>query len=224
MTNWPKVWADFLGPAAEAMPPLERTWNVAPTRKVPVVRVHQETGAREVTLMTWGLVPSWATDPSIGSRMINARGETVAEKPAFRAAFKRRRCLMLTSGFYEWQNAGEKNSRPWFIRLKHLEVFAFAALWETWRDQARPDAPGLETCAIVTIEANAAMQGVHHRMPVILDPRDWACWLDPARQDPAELLPLLKPCPPEWLELHPVSRGVNNPRNDREALTAPAPS
>ncbi|MEK7475267.1 MAG: SOS response-associated peptidase [Candidatus Coatesbacteria bacterium] len=200
---------------------LERTWNVAPTRKVPVVRVHPTTGTRELVPMLWGLVPSWAKDLTIGSKLINARGETVAEKPAFRAAFRKRRCLMLTTGFYEWQNAGTKASRPWFIRVKDQEVFAFAGIWESWENKARPELDVIETCAIITIEANETMQQVHHRMPVILSPDDYEAWLDPARHDPTELLAFVKPCPAEWLTLHPVSTKVNNPRNDGADLIEP---
>ncbi len=219
LTDWPKVWRDFLG--AEAGLPLEKTWNVAPTRKVPVVRLHPETGARELRQMVWGLVPAWAKDMSIGSKLINARGETVAEKPSFRPAFKKRRCLMLSTGWYEWQDAGTKENRPWFIRVKGVEVIAFAALWETWTSKEHPEAGAVETCAIITIEANEAMAKVHHRMPVILPPEDWAAWLDPARQEPADLMAFIKACPASWIEAHPVSRKVNNARTDGPDLILP---
>lgn len=219
MTNWPKVWKDFLGGAVPQ--PAERTWNVAPTRKVPVVRMHPATGEREFTQLVWGLVPSWAKDFSVGSAMINARGETVAEKPAYRSAFRKRRCLMLTTGFYEWEAAGTRQSRPWFIRHTGQEVFAFAAIWESWEDKAHPAIGVIETCAIITIHANTTMARIHDRMPVILDPADYAAWLDPARQDPADLLSFVKPCPPEWLAIHPVSRKVNNARNNGPELIAP---
>src|SRR5688572_3072736 len=204
MTKWPKVWADLLGDVAGL--PLERSWNLAPTRKVPVVVAEPGTKRPLLKEMVWGLVPSWAKDMTIGSRLINARGETVAEKPAYRAAFRQRRCLMLTTGFYEWQHAGTKDARPWFIRHKDAEVFAFAAIWETWTNQAVPEIGTVETCAIVTIHANAAIAPVHHRMPVILDPDDYAKWLDPARRDPEDVKPLIRPCPPDWISLHPVSR------------------
>ena len=200
---------------------LERTWNVAPTRKVPVVRIHPVTGVRELTSMVWGLVPSWARDRTIGSKLINARGETVAVKPAFRAAFRKRRCLMLTTGFYEWQNAGTKESRPWFIRVRDQEVFAFAGLWESWRDKTRPESEMVETCAIITIHANDAMRQIHERMPVILPPEAYERWLDPTRQDPEELQALVQPCPAEWLTVHPVSKKVNDPHHDGPDLIAP---
>lgn len=219
MTNWPKVWRDFLG--GEVPMPSERTWNIAPTQKVPVVRLHPDTGVREVRSMVWGLVPSWAKDMSIGSKLINARGETVAEKPSFRAAFKARRCLMLSTGFYEWQFAGEKRAQPWFIRVKRMEVFAIAGIWETWTSKEHPEAGPIETCALITIHANEAMTHVHHRMPVILPPEDWAAWLDPSRQDPADLQSFIKPCPAEWITVHPVSKAVNSPRHNTEALVAP---
>jgi putative SOS response-associated peptidase YedK len=218
----PAQWKLWAGPESRSAPPdwfmRERTWNVAPTRLVPVVRVHPETGKREVTRMVWGLIPSWAKEPSIGSKLINARGESVAEKPAFRSAFRRRRCLMLSTGFYEWQNAGTPASRPWFIRLKDAEVFAFAGLWERWENKAASPPVVVETCAIITIGANEAMKPVHHRMPVILDPGDYEGWLDPSRQDPAAILPFVKACPAEWLILHPVSKRVNNPHNDGPEL------
>ncbi len=221
MTNWPKVWKDFLN--LDSPPVLERVWNVAPTRKVPVVRLNQQTGDREFVQLVWGLVPSWAKEMSVGSQMINARGETVATKPAFRAAFRQRRCLMLSTGFYEWQHAGEKRAQPWFIRVKHLDVFAFAAIWESWTPKGQPDAR-IETCAIITIEANETMKRVHHRMPVILDPEDWARWLDPTNQDPERLQHFLKPCPPEWLTMHQAPLAVNNARNNSPDLIEPKPA
>ncbi len=219
MTNWPKIWRDFLGGAVPH--PAERTWNVAPTQRVDVVRVHPETGAREACRMVWGLVPPWAEDMSIGSRMINARAETVAEKPAFRAAFRKRRCLMLSTGFYEWQDPGTKKAQPWFIRVKDTEVFAFAAIWERWTSPAQRAIGTIETCAIITTAANEVMAPIHHRMPVILPPEEWAAWLDPARQDAAELKAHLRACPPEWLETRRVSKAVNNARNNSPALTEP---
>lgn len=221
MTNWPKVWKDFLGGAVPQ--PAERTWNVAPTQKVPVVRIRADTGAKELVHLVWGLVPSWAKDMTIGSSLINARGETVAEKPSFRAAFRKRRCLMLSTGFYEWQNPGTKKKQPWFIRVKDIEVFAFAALWESWTNPVHKEVGTIETCAIITVEANAAMAHIHHRMPVILPPEDWAAWLDPAQQDPAVLKTFVRACPPDWIETRPVSSAVNNARNNGPELLEPQP-
>ena len=219
LTNWPKVWRDFLGDDSFFV--AERTWNVAPTRKVAVVRINPESKKKELVQLTWGLIPSWAKDASIAANLINARGETAATKPAFRAAFKKRRCLMLTTGFYEWKDAGTKTAQPWFIRHKEMEVFAFAALWEHWKNPLQ-ELVEIETCAIVTIQANQAMSRVHHRMPVILDPGDWNAWLDPELQDPERIQAFIKPCPDEWLQLHPVSKKVNSARNDSADLILPS--
>ena len=213
--SFPADLAALLGLAT--VPVLESAWNVAPTQTVVIVRAHPDTGAREAVRVRWGLVPGWAKDPSIGSRLINARGETVAEKPAFRAAFRRRRCLILTTGFYEWRPSPPP-AQPFFIRLAHGRPFAMAGLWDRWTG---PDGVALDTCAIGTIEANAAMRPVHHRMPVIPDPADWGAWLDPAVTDPARILPLVRACPAEWIVLHPVSTLVNNPRHDSPRLIEP---
>ena len=161
-------------------------------------------------------MPFWATDLAIGNKMINARAEGIAAKPAFRAAFKQRRCLVLADGFYEWQKvAGGK--QPMLIRLRSGKPFGFAGLWESWRG---PDGP-VETCTIVTTEPNAVTAPIHNRMPVILDPADYERWLDPSQPE-AEAL--LRPCPDDWLEAFAVSTRVNTPRNDSADLIEAFPN
>src|SRR5258708_32718983 len=147
-------------------------FNIAPTQQVPIVGLGKE--AREMTLARWGLIPSWAKDSKIGNSLINARADTVAEKPAFRSAFKRRRCLIPADGFYEWKT-GEKVKQPYYIHLKDGQPFAFAGLWEQWEP---PEGESVRSCAIITTDANDLMRPLHHRMPVILDPKHYATWLD----------------------------------------------
>ena len=200
-------------------------YNIAPTQNVPTVL---NDGAHALTLSRWGLIPFWAKDASIGSRMINARGESVHEKPAFRSALRRQRCLVFADGFYEWQALGEharkgqRGKQPVYIRLKGGAPFAFAGLWDRWRDPALGEnAPPLVTCTIITTEPNALAAQFHNRMPVILPRERYATWLDPAEQPPDALLPLLKPYPAEAMEAYPVSTRVNSPANDEPSLVAP---
>lgn len=160
--------------------------------------------------MHWGLIPSWAKDPSIGNRIINARSETVAEKPSFRAAFKRRRCLIPANGFYEWKKIGKKK-QPYYVRRKDGEPFAFAGLWEPWEGE---DGTVIESCTILTTEPNADIRPLHNRMPVILDPSDYDQWLNPEVDELETLAPLMHPYPDGKLEAVPVSPLVNNPKND----------
>jgi putative SOS response-associated peptidase YedK len=181
-------------------------YNIAPSQNITVV-VQRE--VRQLTEMRWGLVPFWAKDVSIGNRMINARAETIAEKPAFRSAFKKRRCLILADGFYEWQKAG-KIKVPTHIRMKSREPFAFAGLYEYWKTKS---GQMLETCAILTTTPNELMKSIHHRMPVILTSENEAAWLDPENQDVPELMSMLKPHTPEQMEAFEVSDFVNSPRN-----------
>ncbi len=185
-------------------------YNVAPTQDLPVVRAGTEGGpGRELAVMRWGLVPSWAKDPKIGNRMINARSETAAEKPSFRSAMRRRRCLVLADGFYEWAKEGGAK-QPYFIHLAGHRPFVFAGLWERWTKGDEP----IESFTILTTAANDKVRPLHDRMPVIL-PRDGHdLWLDPKVGDRDRLQPLLKPYANEEIELFPVSRMVNNPRND----------
>lgn len=184
-------------------------YNAAPTQDVLTVRA-TPAGARAILPMRWGLIPSWSTGPDNRYSMINARAETVHEKPAYRTAFRLRRCLIPADGFYEWRE--ERSGRePYFIRLRDGEPFAFAGLWESWQ---APDGGHIDSCAIIVTEANELVRSIHDRMPVILPPETHAAWLDPERRDPAHLAPLLRPYPAEAMEAWRVSRRVNSPRND----------
>lgn len=200
--------------ALEGLPALEPRYNVAPTQDVPAVRMGEE-GARRFAMLHWGLVPKWAKERAIGNRMINARSETLAEKPSFRDALKKRRCLVLADGWYEWQVA-PGGKQPWFIRRKDAQPFAFAGLWERWKDPA--DGSMLESCTIVTTRASESIRKIHERMPVVLDAADWDRWLDTAFSDSEKLVELLVPCDPQSLEAWPVSREVNAPRNQGPGL------
>jgi len=189
-------------------------YNIAPTKTVVVVG---DDGTRYLTQMRWGLIPSWAKDPAIGNRMINARAETVATKPAFRVALRKHRCLVVADGFYEWQQRG-RAKQPFYIVLKSREAFGFAGVWETW---TAPDGEEIKTCTIITTEANELLKPIHDRMPVILSLQAEVVWLDPSIQDPEKLLPLLKPYPAEEMEAYPVSRLVNSPQNDFPDIILP---
>lgn len=191
------------------------SFNMAPGRDTPVI--YHENGRNILSVFRWGLVPSWAKDPAIGNRLINARAETVAEKPSFRSAFRKRRCLILADGFYEWKREGGKKT-PYYISVKGRSVFAFAGLWESW---ATPEGGDLRTCAIITTHANSFMAPIHHRMPVILPKEAEPGWLDPAEINPARLQRFLQPCPSEWLRAHSVSTNVNSPRHDSPELILP---
>jgi putative SOS response-associated peptidase YedK len=182
-------------------------YNIAPTQFVPVVRLDEARRTRELALVQWGLVPAWAKDPNIGNRLINARSETVAEKPAFRTAFKSRRCLVVADGFYEWGHVNGKS--PYYFHLKDGRPFGFAGLWERWEQGGEP----LESCTVITTEANGIVGAVHERMPVILRPEDYGRWLDPGEKAEA-LVGLLAPLPDNWMAAHPVSKLVNNPGNE----------
>ena len=195
-------------------PGLIPRYNIAPTQSVIVVN---DTGERQLVPMRWGLIPSWAKDESIGNRLINARAETLAEKPAFRAALKKRRCLIPADGFYEWQKQG-KLKQPVRIVLKSREPFAFAGLWEHWTSPAGEE---VLSCTIVTTEANGLLKEVHDRMPVILTPESEAIWLDTQIDDLTKLLALLKPYPSDLMEHYPVSRAVNSPANDTQDCIVP---
>jgi putative SOS response-associated peptidase YedK len=197
----PSDWLEDLGLTAEDAPDLSARYNIAPSQDV--VAVRQKSGRRRASLYRWGLVPPWATDPKVGNRMINARAETLLTKPAFRDAFARRRCLIPAHAFYEWQRRGGKR-QPWRIARKDARVFGFAGLWERWRG---PEGT-LETCTIVTTEANAVVAPIHGRMPAVVAPEQYALWLDPDAP-PEQLLPLLRPFPAEAVVAHPVSTRVN---------------
>ena len=193
-------------------------FNIAPSQPVPAIRLRPVAPQprRELVALQWGLVPSWAKDPSIGNRLINARSETVAEKPAYRTALARRRCLVPADGFYEWQKSGSRK-QPYLIQLADQRPFAIAGLWEHWE---RPDHSVLETCTLLTTEANDLMWPIHDRMPVILPPDAYARWLDPALGS-ADVLPLLRPFPSEALRAVPVSSYVNSPTHEDPRCAEP---
>ena len=197
-------------------PGLEPRYNIAPSQPVAVVA---NDGKNRLDFFTWGLIPSWAKDPSIGSRMINARAETLAEKPSFRSAFRRRRCLVLADGFYEWRDDGGKSKTPMYIRLEDGTPFAFAGLWEMWN---APDGSQVLSTTIITTEPNPLLAKIHNRMPVILPEKAHALWLQTGEADPKELSELLRPYPAEEMVAYPVSKLVNSPGNDIPAVIAPA--
>jgi len=197
------------------LPDLAPRYNITPGTNVLIVRQDTEKG-RIADLYRWGLIPGWAKDPAIGNKLANARAETVAEKPSFRSAFKRWRCLIPASGFYEWKAvAGRK--QPYYVRPVGADLFAFAGLTERWNG---PDGP-VHSCTIITTAANELMRGIHDRMPVILARDDYAAWLDPANQATAKLQALLKPSPAKMMAAHPVSTRVNTPKYDEPALLKP---
>ena len=186
-------------------------YNIAPTQFIAAVRNAEDDG-HELVMLRWGLVPFWAKDPSIGNRMINARAETVAEKPAYRAAYKHRRCAVLADGFYEWRKTGDGKT-PYYISLASGEPFALAGLWENWNDKQTGDA--LQTATLITTDANEFMTPLHHRMPVILEAKtagDWLAGSTDLLDDVAAITPPLQ----AW----PVDRRVNNARNEGEELVA----
>ena len=194
----------------------EPSYNVAPTQSV--VTVVQQEGHNVLARMRWGLVPSWAKDLSIGSKMINARAETLAEKPAFKRLLKSRRCLVVADGFYEWRKSGTQKI-PMYIRLKSGGPFGFAGLYDTWRST---DAETIVSCTIITSEPNDLVAPIHDRMPMILPKKAYAAWLDPANNDPVALLPLLTPYPQRDMEAFAVSRLVNSPANNSPQCIVPA--
>jgi putative SOS response-associated peptidase YedK len=195
-------------------------YNIAPTQPIAAVRVQQ--AGRELTMLHWGLIPSWAREKAIGNRMINARSETAAEKPAFRAAMRQRRCIVPADGFYEWQGAGGKSSTP---KVPHLfrrpggAPLAIAGLYEEWTDRRSGEV--VESCSLLTTEANATVRPVHHRMPVLLERRDFSLWLDPEVTDTDRVQSLLVPCAPDRLEAIVVSSHVNDPRNEDPGCIEP---
>ena len=195
---------------------IRKRFNIAPTQEAPVVRVNAQ-GAREVAMLRWGLVPFWSKDLSIGNRMINARAETVAEKPSFRNAFKSRRCVVPATGFFEW--TGEPgHKQPFAITAADQPLFAFAGLWESWHDKSQPDAPPIETFTIITTDANESVTAIHDRMPVILPAGRVNDWLTAA---PAEAGKLLAPYAGET-RIRAISKLVGNPRNDTPDVLADA--
>jgi putative SOS response-associated peptidase YedK len=190
-------------------------YNIAPSQNVLTVR---QKDAREVAFCKWGLVPYWAKDPAIGNKMINAKAETLAEKPSFKYALSKRRCLIIADGFYEWKKQGKSPSQPLYIRRRDGGLFAFAGLWEEWKT---PEGDRLPTCTIITTEPNEWIAQFHHRMAVILKPEDEAAWIDP-KNTVADVLPLLGSYPSEELEAFPVSKAVNSPSSNEASLIDPA--
>lgn len=200
LLDWPKV---------ELWP----RYNVAPTHEAPIVRIVAD-GQREGAMARWGLTPSWASEPAGGNMPINARAETVHTSPVFRDSFARKRCLVPVSGFYEWRKNGGDHKQPFWIGRKDREPFMLAGLWDVWLRQGT----ALESFTIITTTPNPLMAALHDRMPVILEPGDYARWLDPASPDPQSLLDLLKPSQDDGFEAYPVSTRVNNHRNDAPSL------
>jgi putative SOS response-associated peptidase YedK len=218
---------------AEPLPP---DYNVAPTKEVYAVVTRPPAAeaepARQLRVLRWGLVPFWAKDPAIGNRMINARMETVTEKPAFRQAFAKRRCLLPADGYYEWYateqttKAGKPVKQPCFIHPSDGSVMAMAGLYEIWRDPTREDDDPQRfrwTCTVLTTTAEDAVGHIHDRMPLLVEPDRYAAWLDPAQADPETLRSLLVPAAPGRLEAYPVSTSVNNVRNNGHELLEPLP-
>ncbi len=194
-----ETYDDFFG--VPDVPKLFASYNVAPTQTILALRIQE--GVKVWAGLRWGLIPSWAKDKK--TPFINARGETVADKPAFRTAFKKRRCLILADGYYEWKTLGPKQKQPYYLRLKSGDPLAIAGIWETWLGDGDP----VESCAIITTEANELSRNIHDRMPVILRGTDTDAWLDPDIADAKALLPLLRPLPPEGMIAFPVSARVN---------------
>jgi putative SOS response-associated peptidase YedK len=194
----------------EEVPNITERYNIAPSQMVATIYAKEATN-RQFEWMRWGLIPSWAKDEKIGYKLINARSETVTEKPAFRSAFKSRRCLLMADGFYEWQKQGKKK-QPYYFQMRDASVFAFAGLWESWN---APDGELVQSCTLLTTTANALVQPVHERMPVILSPESYEVWLNAQLKDSEELLPLLKPFSEDKMMAYPVSSVVNTPANDR---------
>ena len=193
-------------------------YNIAPTQSIPVIRQNPKEPIRELSLVRWGLIPSWAKDPSIAAKMINARSETASTKPAFRDALKSRRCMIPADGFYEWARTG-KAKQPYCFEVNGGELFAFAGIWDRWKDAS---GHAVEICAILTTTPNAVTSAVHDRMPVILDSDGYDLWLDPGMRDASAASELLKPCDARLMRCYPVSTRINHVANDDEACSAPA--
>jgi putative SOS response-associated peptidase YedK len=184
-------------------------YNIAPSQNIAVVCGKQDAPGLQMAMMRWGLIPNWAKDEKLGYKMTNARAETVAEKPAFRSAYRQRRCLIAAGGFYEWQRQG-KNKQPYFLTVKDTKIIAFAGIWERWQS---PEEEPVESCAILTTAANSSVRGIHDRMPVIVAPADYNLWIDPGGERDL-LQQILRFSQSISLRIYPVSNMVSNPRND----------
>ena len=224
--------AERFGVAETPAEPLVPDYNVTPRASVPIVRerARDDPPTRVLSVVRWGLVPSWAKSPSVGDRQINARAESITERPAYRRAMQKRRCIVPADAFYEWKkpDVGRAPKVPYAIRRRDGTTLAFAGLWEIWRhrevaDDDDPDA-WLRTCAIVTTQANAVLAPIHDRMPVVLDEGDWDQWLDPREEDVDALVGLLRPSPDEWFDVFEVSTRVNKPENNDPELLEPIAS
>lgn len=192
-------------------PPLFKPrYNIAPTQPVAVVRLEPDTSTRTLVMLRWGLIPSWAKDSRIGNQCINAKAETVAEKPAFRSSFSKRRCLVIADGFYEWKPE-RQHKQPFYISMKDRQPFAFAGLWARWEP---PEADPIESCTTITTDPNDLLASIHNRMPVILDPMAYECWLDPTFRNPDFLKSVLRPFPADQMMAVAVSTLVNSPKHD----------
>lgn len=196
------------------VPTLEPRYNIAPTQPVSTVLQTTAQKERQFQMWRWGLIPAWAKDATIGAKLINARAETVAEKPSFRSAFRHRRCLVVADGFYEWRRQ-EGKKQPFYFRMQNGQPFAFAGLWEHWQD---PDGEAIASVTIITTAANELLQPIHDRMPVILNPKDYDLWFDPALQKSEHLQQLLQPYSAAAMISYPVSTKVNKPTNDTPEL------
>ncbi|HEY6018959.1 MAG TPA: SOS response-associated peptidase [Candidatus Paceibacterota bacterium] len=202
LINDPLALAEYF--QAESTIDFSPKFNIAPSAQIITVTAGPH-GLRQLNRMQWGLIPNWAKDPSIGNKLANARGETVAEKPSFRSAFRTRRCLIPASGFYEWKTVAGKKY-PWYISLRSGEPLAMAGLWEMWKV---PGAEPIVSCCIITTDANELMQPIHDRMPVILDRAQWTTWLSPAEHRPAQLLSMIRPHDSAAMQAWPVTRDLN---------------
>ncbi len=198
-------------------PPWTPRYNIAPTQEVLGVVRDPVRPDRQARRLRWGLIPLWAKDPAIGSQLINAQAETAATKPAFRVAFRKRRCLILADGFYEWRKES-RHKQPFHIRMQDGRAFAFAGLWEHWQS---PDGATIDSCTILTTTPNEILRPLHHRMAVILNPRDYGVWLDPTIEETTKLKHLLAAYPPEEMIAYPVSTLVNNPVHDTPECIEP---
>ena len=198
------------------VPDLLPRFNIAPGQSVAVVREMPQAQDRQLAYLRWDLIPAWADDPSIGDRLVNARSETAATKPSFRRAFRSRRCLVVADGFYEWQKINGRR-QPYFVGLQSDRPFGMAGLWERWEKGGEP----VESCTILTTDANELMQPIHERMPVIIPPEQYGLWLDPRCQDSEKLAKLLRPYPSTHMLAYRVSTAVNNPKNDVVKCVAP---
>lgn len=210
---WEEVKKEFAADAPDSIL-FKPRYNIAPTQTVSVVR--DSSSERTVSELKWGLVPSWAKDAEIGNRMINARAETLTEKPSFREAFAKRRCIVPTSGFYEWKKTDSGAKQPFYFYLKEKDVFGFAGLWEEWLDKESGEL--LETFTIITTEANDVLKPVHDRMPAIVKAENYNEWLNPEIKGVEQLEKMLAPYPANEMNSHMVSRAINSPTNDSPEL------